>query len=187
VNPRFGSTLSLTHSPSVLTTQISVDIGPPRERQSLTQLLDRGRTTPGIKVPAAQIKAAYSSGGVTNPMAMLLRQSDSLKLTTDQADSIAAYNRYFTTRLDSLWTPIADQLAALPDKYDEGDAYRIYRFGREQSFDLLIAIGPRISALLTGEQRRMLPPNLAPLLDPKYLELIRSSTAAGTGINGIGR
>ena len=123
-----------------------------RERQSLTQMLDRGRATPGAQGNGvAASRWQYSGGGgVTNPMAMLLRQSDSLNLTTDQADSIAAYNRYFTTRLDSTWTPIAEQLATLPDKYDQSEAYRIYRYGREQSFDLLIAIGPRIDGLLTG-------------------------------------
>jgi hypothetical protein len=185
VNPRFGSTRSTPLSPSVLTLQVAVDVGPSRERQTLTQLLDRGRTTPGVRVSAAIIKSQYGSGGVTNPMAMLLRQSDSLKLTTNQADSIAAFSLYFTARLDSLWTPIADRLAALQDKYDQGDAYQIYRYGREQSFDLLIAIGPKITALLTRAQKRMLPANLAPLLDPKYLELIRSSTVAGSGINAI--
>ena len=115
-------------------------------------------------------------------MAQLLRESDSLKLTTDQADSIAAYNRWFTTRLDSIWTPIAERLALLPDKYDQSEAYRAYRTGREQSFDLLIQIAPAISKLLSGDQKRMLPPLVSSYLDPHYLELNRSSTSGGSAI-----
>ena len=188
VNPRFGSTISTTHQPTTLNMQVSVDIGPPRERQSLTQMLDRGRTAPGSKTTAATIKAIYGGGGVYNPMAQLLRESDSLKLTTVQADTIAAYNRWFTTRLDSLWTPIAGKLAILPDKYDQGEAYRTYRAGREQSFDLLIELAPKIMALLTGPQQRMLPPTVSSYLDPRFLEQTRSSTSAGSviSIGGIG-
>ncbi len=56
------------------------DVGPSRERQMLTQQLDRGRRTQGTKLRSV-LKAMYGSGGVPNPMAPILRQQDSLKLT----------------------------------------------------------------------------------------------------------
>ena len=56
-------------------------------------------------------------------MTTMLRQADQLKLTPEQADSIATLNRWFTVRLDSIWSPVAKELAALPDQYDQGVAY----------------------------------------------------------------
>ena len=35
----------------------------------------------------------YGTGGIQNPMAQILRQQDSLKLTGPQADSLATMNR----------------------------------------------------------------------------------------------
>ena len=51
------------------------DIGPTRERQALTQMLDRGRTLDGNKAPEAMLKA-FGPIGISNPMAAILRPSD---------------------------------------------------------------------------------------------------------------
>ena len=39
------------------------DVGPTRERQLLTQQLNRGRTLPGNKVPEPLLRAMYGQGG----------------------------------------------------------------------------------------------------------------------------
>ena len=44
---------------STLTAMLRVDVGPTRERQELTQLLDRGRTTQGTKAPEPLLRALY--------------------------------------------------------------------------------------------------------------------------------
>ena len=184
INPRFGSTnpqFSQFRSPVTLTAQLRVDVGPSRERQLLTQQLDRGRKTQGQKAPEPQLKAQYGSGGILNPMSQLLRQGDTLKLTGPQADSLASMNRGYTVRLDSIWSPVAKVLAALPDEYDQSEAYGRYRHAREASVDLLIALAPRIRNLLTAEQKRMLPALVASHLDRRYLAGIRSGTAGSTG------
>src|ERR1051325_5116907 len=104
-----------------------------------------------------------------NPMPQMLRQADQLKLTPEQADSIATLNRWLTVRLDSIWAPVAKSLAALPDAYDQDLAYDTYRAAREASFDLMIKLAPGLANMLTAEQKRLLPSYMASYLDVKYL------------------
>ncbi len=184
VNPRFGSTnpqFNAFRAPVTLTMQMRVDIGPSRERQMLTQNLDRGRSRDGQKMPEQILKAIYGSGGVINPMAQILRQSDDLGLTGPQADSLASWNRAYTIRLDSIWTPVAKFLAELPDTYNQQEAYDAYRTAREHTVDMLIALAPKINVMINDAQRRMLPSLVASHLDERYLAGIRSGTMGNTG------
>jgi hypothetical protein len=186
VNQRFGSTRpqqsASRSSPVTMTALLSLDLGPSRERQSLTQMLDRGRKYKDQQKQNEQsIKSMYSGGGMPNPMTTMLRQADQLKLTPEQADSIATLNRWLTVRLDSVWAPVARTLAALPDVYNQDLAYDQYRSAREASFDLLIRVAPGVADMLTSEQKRLLPGSVASYLDAKYLRQIRSSTSGGAG------
>jgi hypothetical protein len=186
VNQRFGSTAvgqTIARTPVTLTTMLRFDIGPTRERQQLTQMLDRGRKLDGVKAPEQTLKA-FGPIGITNPMAAILRQADTLELTSDQADSMAILNRKFSIKLDSVWTPVAKYLAALPDDYDQGEAYARYRQAREISVDALIAVVPTIKHLLTADQMRRLPTFISPFLDQRYLASVRSGSA-GTGLGMI--
>lgn len=188
VNQRFGATspqLTAFRSPVTLTAMLRVDVGPTRERQFLTQQLDRGRTHDGIRLTEPILRALYGNGGITNPMSAILRQLDTLQLTPPQADSVATLNRWYVIRLDSIWTPIAKYFAALPDHFDEGAAYDRYRHGREASVDLLLKLSPDIRGLLTAEQRRKLPDIVSSYLDPRYLAAIRSGTS-GLANSGFG-
>ena len=180
VNQRFGSTLpalTAVRAPVTVTAIMRFDLGPTRERQALTQQLDRGRTLRGNKTPEPMLKAIYGSGGIPNPLSTILRQADTLGLSGPQADSIATMNRRYVVSLDSIWSPVAKYLAALPDNYDKDDAYAHYRRAREASVDLLIKLVPQIRSLLTSEQRRKLPSFIASYLDTRYLASIRSGTA----------
>ena len=183
VNQRFGSTLpalTAVRAPVTVTAMMRFDLGPTRERQALTQQLDRGRTLKGNKAPEPMLKAIYGSGGIPNPLATILRQADTLGLTGPQADSIATMNRRYVISLDSIWSPVAKYLAALPDKYDKDDAYAHYQRAREASVDLLIKLVPQIKSLLTSEQRRKLPSFVSSYLDTRYLASIRSGTAGAS-------
>jgi hypothetical protein len=180
VNQRFGATSvqqSAIRAPVTLTAMMRFDVGPTRERQTLTMLLDRGRTTPGTKASEQLLKAMYSQNiGVANPMAQLLRSADTLKLTQLQADSVAALNRWYTVRLDSIWAPVSKYLAALPDRYDQDEAYDRYRTARQTSVDLLIKVAPQLKSLLTPDQNRKLPAFIATSLDQRFLASVRSGT-----------
>ena len=183
VNQRFGSTAaaqSAMRNPIALTAMLRFDVGPTRERQTLTEMLDRGRTLPGQKMPEPIIKAAYGTNGITNPMALLLRQADTLGLSATQGDRLAILNRAYMMKVDSIWTPVAKFFAALPDRYPRGEAYARYRAAREANVDALIAIVPVLRELLTSEQWRRVPASIASYTDTRYLASIRSGTAGST-------
>jgi hypothetical protein len=187
VNQRFGSaavTQLTTRLPVTLTAMFRVDVGPTRERQALTSMLDRGRMASGQRLPEPLIKALYGTSAITNPMAQILRESDTLRLSPRQADSLALLNRAYAIVLDSIWTPVAKYFASLPDRYDQGEAYDRYRTAREGTVDALIKLAPAINVLLTADQRRRLPSTVTPYLDTRYLASVRSGTA-GTGLAGL--
>ncbi|HJU89411.1 MAG TPA: TonB-dependent receptor [Gemmatimonadaceae bacterium] len=185
VNQRFGATspsTSALRNPVTLTAMMRFDLGPTRERQLLTQQLDRGRRTQGTKAAEPMLRAVYGSGGgLPNPMAAILRQQDSLRLTSAQADSIATMNRWYLIRIDSIWSPVAKHFANLPDRYDHGDAYDRYLSARKATVDLLSQLAPRVKAVISDEQMRKLPAFITSYLEPRYLASIRSGTATFTG------
>jgi hypothetical protein len=109
------------------------------------------------------------------------RQMLTQQLTAKQADSIAALNRWYSIRIDSIWAPVARYLGTLPDRYDEGSAYDRYIAARHATVDLLTKLGPEVKGLLTAEQHRKLPPFVASYLEPRYLASIRSGTATFVG------
>ncbi|HXD23540.1 MAG TPA: hypothetical protein VN613_09300, partial [Gemmatimonadaceae bacterium] len=185
VNQRFGSSstaFNTTLAPVSVVAMLRWDTAPTRERQTLTQVLDRGRTTDGNRIQEPILKGIYGTNAIFNPLPQILRQSDTLKLTGDQADSIATLNRWYTIRVDSIWTPVAKALAALPTHFDHNAAYARYRAAREATVDLLLKVAPGVKHLLTPEQRRKLPDIVSSSLDPWYLQSIRSGTA-GAGAN----
>jgi hypothetical protein len=184
VNQRFGDTrpvVSTFRTPVTITAQMRFDLGPARERQLLTQQLDRGRRSEGQKLSEPSLQLMYGNGATINPLAQLLRNADTLKLTSAQADSVATLNRWYSIRLARLWAPLAKEFAALPDDYAHGAAYSQYRRAREQSVDLLLQVAPGVRELLSAEQRRKLPALVATHLDSRYLRSIRSATVGGGG------
>ena len=100
-----------------------MDVGPSRERQQVIQQINRGRITRQQDDGGELQKQMYGGGAVPNPMTMILRVVDTLELTGPQADSIATMNRRYVISLDSIWSPVAKYLAALPDSYNKDEAY----------------------------------------------------------------
>ncbi len=183
VNQRFGNTspqLSAIRAPVAVTLQFRYDLGPTRERQLLLQTLDRGRLRDGNKATEPALKAQYGNAGLPNPMATILRQADTLKLASAQADSLATMNRWYLIQLDRIWAPVAKELAALPDGYDREAAFLKYTKARQSSVDLLLQLEPRLNRVLTKEQKRKLPTFIASYLDRRFLRSVRNGTA-GTG------
>jgi hypothetical protein len=179
VNQRFGSTRpreSTIHALPFVSLGFNVDIGMPRERQLLTQRLDIGRAQAGDKQNALAMKLLGTTT-IPNPMNMILQQQDSLKLTRRQADSLASLSYAFSLFADSVWTPVSNELAALPDTYDHGDAYRRYVSARERTVDFLLTLVPSAKAVLSSSQRRKLPPQISNYLDERVLRFLRSSSS----------
>lgn len=178
VNRNFGSSRQLgSFGRSIaVTLTLRVDLGPSRERQGLTELLNRGRKNNAPRVSAALLKATFGSGGIVNPLAEILRNGDKLHLDGAQADSIATMNVALTGKLDSLWAAFASYAAAVPVEYDQGELYARYRSARRASVDALSAMVPSITQVLREDQQRQLAPAVARFLDLRYLAAIRAGT-----------
>jgi hypothetical protein len=179
VNQRFGSTRpqqSAIYALPFVSLGFSVDIGVPRERQLLTQRLDVGRRTAGTPA-SAQAAKTLGMSTIPNPMVLILQQSDSLRLTRAQADSLATLSRAFAQFADSVWTPVGRYLAALGTRYSSGEAYDQYVRARERTVDFLRTLAPHAKNVLTPAQRRKLPREVANFLDERVLKFLRSSTA----------
>lgn len=181
VNQRFGSTRptqsTIRQLPNI-SLRIALDIGVSRERQTLTQRLNIGRTNKdaGTKMTAPQLKSLGSST-IPNPMALILQQPDSLKLTRKQADSLAVLSRLFTQKADAYWSPVSRSLEALPDDYSHSVAYAQYVEAREKTVDYLITLVPDVKKLLTGTQKRKLPLQISNYLDVRVLKFLRTSSS----------
>ena len=183
INKRFGSTrqaFNTLQNPVILTTSFRFDIGPTRERQNLVQQLSQGRTQPGSKYPETLFRSS-GRNAIPNTMATILRQQDTLRLTAEQADSIATLNRRYTIATDSIWAPVAKAYTALPNEFDAGDAYDLYIRARHATVDLMMLYAPMVKGLLTPAQRRRLPPSLQNYLDTRYLLAVRSGTGMYIG------
>ncbi len=188
VNQRFGATdprRSAFRLPVTVTALVRLDWAPTRERQMLVQQLDRGRVAQGNRATEGLLRAIYAQGGLQNPIAQILRQQDTLQLTVDQADSVATLNRWYSIRLDSIWTPVTSYLGKLGDRYDRSDVLARYQRAREGTIDLLATVVPSLDAMLTAAQKRRLPSAIAAYLDTRYLAAIRPGTVGFTG-GGIG-
>lgn len=192
VNQRFGATrpqFTALRSPVTLTTSVRVDLGPTRERQMVEQWVGAGRNRQGNRLPAGFFRTV-GANSLQNPMAVILRQQDSLQLTARQADSLAVLNRRYTYRADSLWAPVARYFGSLGPTYDAGDVYDRYMRTRRAQLDMLARLAPVIHSLLTPEQRRKLPGSVGNILDPRYLASIRHGTplyvGGGSGGGGFG-
>ena len=188
VNQRFGESrpaFSTLRNPVVLTAAMRFDIGPTRERQSLMQQLGYGRRQPGEKYPESLLRS-QGKNGIPNAMAQILRQQDTLGLTAEQADSIATLNRRYTIAADSIWLPVSRALTAMPDRFNDDEAYAPFIRAREANADLMMRYAPLVRGLLTPSQRRKLPPQILNYLDVRYLTAIRSGTAMYFGGSGGG-
>ena len=132
-------------------------------------MLFRSQTAPNLK--------ALGSSSIPNPMALILTQQDSLGLNRKQADSLASMSRKFTQFADSMWTPVAKYLEAVPDTYNRDEAYDRYVHAREATVDRLLTMVPDVKKLLTSSQRRKLPSQITNYLDTRVLKFLRSSSA----------
>ncbi|HKS05776.1 MAG TPA: carboxypeptidase-like regulatory domain-containing protein [Gemmatimonadaceae bacterium] len=183
VNQRFGSTdMSQTTSraPVIVTAAFSVNVAPTRDWQSMRIGLDRGRSgRTGTKLTESQLRGMSSALGVVNPMATILRQPETMRLTRQQADSLAMLSRTFTIKLDSIWLPVAKYLAEMPDAYNLGAAHNRFVVAREAAVDYLATIAPHLKNLLTAQQRRKLPITISRYFEPLYLAQMRAGLAGG--------
>jgi hypothetical protein len=176
VNQRFGATRVqqvTSRAPAILTMRVNVDLAPTRDWQNLSQQLARGRTRVGVKMTEAAVRQ-MSPQLFPNVMSRLLQVGEQIHLTRLQADSLATMSRRYTRLVDSAWTPAAKYLAALPKAYDKAEAQRRLVAAREAVIDYLILATPNVRKMLTKGQLRVLNSQILQMLEPRYLELLKS-------------
>ncbi|MBL0938610.1 MAG: carboxypeptidase regulatory-like domain-containing protein [Gemmatimonadaceae bacterium] len=181
VNQRFGATRVqqvTSRTPAILTMQVSVNLAPTRDWQNLDQQLARGRTRAGTKMTEPLMRQ-MSAQIFPNVMSRLLQVGERIHLSRTQADSLATMSRRYTRIVDSVWTPAAKHLAALPKDYDKRDAQRRMVAARETAISYLIEAVPHVRKMLTKGQIRVLDNNILQMLEPRYLELMRSGQTGG--------
>ena len=109
-----------------------------------------------------------------NVMARLLQVGEQIHLTRMQADSLATMSRRYTRLVDSAWTPAAKYLAALPKEYDRSEAQQRMVSARVAVVSYLIEAVPNVRKMLTKGQLKVLDSYILQMLEPRYLELLRS-------------
>ncbi len=137
----------------------------PTERAQLVGYLRHGRDDSTPKMSAAQITQLYGNR-IPNPFAVILQQSDWLRLAPTQSDSLGSLNRGFTRATSDIWTPIGAYLAALPKQYDVVDAWSRVSAAFTAQSERLIPYGVAADALLTRDQHLLLAPAIRALLIP---------------------
>jgi hypothetical protein len=134
VNPRFGNTdpaRSILRAPFRLTLDVTLNLSRDFGLQQLERYLRPGRGGhPGPRLGVAELKRRYERS-VPDPYAGVLLESDSLLLTKDQVSGIQQAQSHYRSSMDTLWTHLAEDFAALPDTFDVAAAVQ----RQEQTID----------------------------------------------------
>jgi hypothetical protein len=136
---------------------VRVDVGKLLPQQQLERWLRPGRTTPGPRLTAEELKQRYSRN-VPDPYAGILQESDSLLLTRDQVEQLQNAQARLRQRMDSLWTGLADYLASLGDHFDAASALKRQEDATDDAWEISrIEVQQVLSTTLTPAQLRLLP------------------------------
>jgi hypothetical protein len=162
VNPRFGTSspaLGVLRSPFRLTLDVQLDLAPSMAEQQLDRWLRPGRAgREGTKASAIDLLRRYQRT-VPDPYSEVLSQTDSLLLSPDDVARLQAAESAYRTRVDRMWSDLADYLANLPDRYDADavarrtdaaidDVWEVTRTSVQRDFNAILA--PAQLSLLTG-------------------------------------
>ena len=125
VNQQFGNTRATSAAlinPFQISLDISIDLGRPPSEQQLDRWLEPGRRgNRGARLDSSALLNRYQRS-VQNPYPEILALADSLLLSRDQFDSLTVASQRMNARIDSVWSSLAGEFAALPDDYDVSKA-----------------------------------------------------------------
>jgi len=164
VNPRFGNTRpanTIIRAPFRITLDVSMDIGSPMPLQQIKRWLGAGRgIRPGPRLSSEELKRRFKRN-VPDPYFWILQYTDSLLLSIDQENALEAVQRSYGRAVDSLWTPLTEDFAALPQNFDPRDAAKrqddvtgeVWEFTR-------LELQRTLPGILNPLQLRMLPNNV---------------------------
>ncbi len=91
--------------------------------QQLDRSMGAGRTRPGPRLTANELKTRYRRN-VPDPYPAIMEETDSLLISAEQEKALQAVETEYLRGIDSLLTPLADYLAARGDLFDSKEALR---------------------------------------------------------------
>lgn len=167
VNPRFGSSRPATNpyfAPFRATLDVRIDFGPSRDAQRLELNLRERPPLAGTRAASDSIKERYIRGSFVGLYQSLLRMSDSLALSSAQAEQMQARDNFLRAQIDSIYGVLGTYLAALPRSYDASDALKRVKDANDAAWGAIYAEAPFLRQLLTPGQIRLLPRPLGAML-----------------------
>ena len=160
VNPRFGTTrpsANTLRAPFRITLDVSLIVGTPASEQQLERWVEPGRSRPGTKLAAADLKKRYQPA-VPNPYPAVLQLTDSLLLSRDQVEGIQRVMAEYNKKVDSAWTGLATYLADLPNSFDRSAAVKRQEQTIGEVWEMTrLHLQENIRRLLSPVQLTMLP------------------------------
>jgi len=161
VNPRFGNTSpanSIARAPFRVTLTMSLKLNPPLNVQTLNRFLRPGRAgLPGKKLTAAELLLRYRRN-VSDPYEEILRERDSLLLTPDQETALHAADDTYRQKVDSIWIPVTEYLAELPDRFDAAEPLKRQEAATDSAWEVTrLDIQRTLPGILSPVQLSILP------------------------------
>jgi hypothetical protein len=175
VNPAFGSTRASRATqarPFLITLRFSTDLSPPLEKQKLRRELDAWQAGTTRRPAEGVLKRQYMQPFATM-FESILRQKDTLRLSTAQADSISSMTVVYLTRLDSIWAPMARFMSEAGERYDVEEVHSRMEQLRRTSFQLMSDHAQAVKRVLTSEQFNLLPQSYGVYFDEKAMRRMR--------------
>lgn len=172
VNPKFGTqstAVAGVGNPFRISIDVSINLGRSAAEQLLEQNLRVRPALTGTRAPADSIKARYMRSNFTDIYRVVLQLSDSLALSRAQMESAAVLSEVLRGRADSVYSQLADELAALPGNYDHEQVLRRVSQANDSVWQIIYAEKEPLRHLLTPGQIRLLPDALFSMLNtPGY-------------------
>lgn len=176
VNPRFGATdprLSSIRAPFRVTLELRAPFGAPLPQQQLARSLRDGRNGDTKPRRTAETLIKLYQRNVPNIYSSILRERDSLLITTEQVAALDAANRVYTARVDSIWRELTSHLAGLGDRYDSKVELARQEAALDAAWGLARDVSWELDAILTAQQLKLLPWPAAYLRTLKRTEKVK--------------
>lgn len=172
VNPRFGRTHPErigVWNPFRVNVSVSVDLGPDSRRDVIDRLVRPTNVAGGSAPPAEEDILRRLPGTVNLAILVLLNPHDTIvRLTPSQRDSLVAIEARLAEQSRAAWLPVARRLVALGTQYDVDEiATKIDAAEGKIAAHHATAVA-QARALLTPDQLRRLPPQIARQLSEQF-------------------
>jgi hypothetical protein len=179
VNPRFGDTRPArtgVRAPMIVTLEARIQLGSTGNHQVVTDMMAPGRSRAGARRTMPQVRDRVANS-VFNPVRGLLQAKDSLSvLSTEQYHQLTLLEGSVTAGVDSIVTPLAQYLVALPADYNEDEVVRRVLTARQALFDVMVDGMRQAGTIFTPEQIEEFPPDLRIAFNPARLRAVRPIT-----------